>query len=86
MFEEMNNLHNSIKFTMNHTSPFNEAEVDQCQCEKQLSIPFLDVRCSIEKGEIELTFTGRIQTGICTSSLPPVTLHHVPRTFPSLCV
>jgi hypothetical protein len=87
MFEEMNNLHNSIKFTMNHTSPFNEAEVDQCQCEKQLSIPFLDVRCSIEKGEIETDLhrkdTDRNMYLLPTSCHPPSCTKNIPF---SLCL
>ena len=50
LFDELNRLHKSIKFTMNHSSPPYEREGDSCQCAKQSSIPFLDVSCSIQNG------------------------------------
>ena len=53
LFDEMNKQHKSIKFTMNHTSPPNEAVEDRCNCKYQCSIPFLDVLCSIQDGKIE---------------------------------
>ena len=53
LFNDMNNIHNSIKFTMNHTTPLNEAEVDRCECAQQFSIPYLDVLCSIKDGRLE---------------------------------
>ena len=34
LFEEMNHVHKSIKFPMNHTSSVNEAEEDRCQCKR----------------------------------------------------
>jgi hypothetical protein len=43
LFDEMNKQHKSIKFTMNHTSPPNEAVEDRCNCKYQSSIPFIDV-------------------------------------------
>ena len=43
LFDDMNKIHKSIKFTMNHTSPTNESDEDSCDCPKQSSIPFLDV-------------------------------------------
>ena len=53
LFNNMNNLHSSIKFTMNHTTSLSEAEDDRCQCAQQISIPYLDVLCSIQDGRIE---------------------------------
>ena len=52
LFEEMNKLHQSIKCTMNHSSPQYESDYDSCECKKQSSIPFLDVSCSIQNGKI----------------------------------
>ena len=54
IFEEMNQIHPSLKFTINHTSPDNEAEEDKCQCEIQKSIPFLDTSITIKNGKIDL--------------------------------
>ena len=54
LFEEMNKIHPSLKFTINHTSPDNEAEEDKCQCEVQKSIPFLDTSITIKNGKIDL--------------------------------
>ena len=86
-FEEMNNLHNSIRFTMNHTSPVDEAEDDQCLCEKQLSIPFLDVNCRIENGKIETDLhrkdTDRNMYLLPSSFHPPSCTKNIPF---SLCL
>ena len=82
MFEEMNNLHDTIKFTMNHTSPPKEAEADQCQCEKQQSIPFLDVSCRIESGKIETNLhrkdTDRNMYLLPSSCHPPSCTKNIP--------
>ena len=75
LFDEMNQLHTSIKFTMNHTSSPSEAEDDRCQCTKQSSIPFLDVLCSIQDGKIETDLyrkeTDRIMYLLPSSCHPP---------------
>ena len=42
IFNEMNQLHPTLKFTMNHTNPKDEKEEDKCDCKAQNSIPFLD--------------------------------------------
>jgi hypothetical protein len=34
LFEEINKLNPTIQFTMSHTSVYNEAEKDQCGCDK----------------------------------------------------
>ena len=39
LFKEINKVHKSIKFTINHSSPPTESEDDSCNCEKQSSIP-----------------------------------------------
>ena len=87
LFDEMNKLHKSIKFTMNHSSPANEAEDDSCQCEKQSSIPFLDVSCSIQNGKIETDLhrkeTDRNMYLLPTSCHPPSCTNNIPF---SLCL
>jgi hypothetical protein len=80
LFDEMNEMHESIKFTMNHSSPPTESEENRCQCEMQPSIPFLDVLCSIQDGKIVTDLYGK-EAGICTSSPVPVTLHPALKTF-----
>ena len=67
----MNEMNKSIKFTMNQSSPPNEAEEDRCQCEVQSSVPFFDILCSIQKGKIETDLYRKV----------PVTLHPALKTF-----
>ena len=38
LFDEMNQVHKSNKFTMNHTSLPSEKEDDRCQCKQQVTI------------------------------------------------
>ena len=87
LFGKLNKLHKSIKFTMNHSSPANEAEDDSCQCEKQSSIPFLDVSCSIQNGKIETDLhrkeTDRNMYLLPTSCHPPSCTNNIPF---SLCL
>ena len=52
-FEEINNIHPTIKLTMNHTSVPGEATENKCDCNITTSVPFLDILCSIEKGKIK---------------------------------
>ena len=54
LYEEINTLHPSLKFTMEHTSVENEPDEDKCDCQPKTSIPFLDTSLSIEKGQIEI--------------------------------
>ena len=51
---EINKLHQSIKFTVQHTTPYNKVlnECDKCDCEQSEHIPFLDTQCSIQGGKI----------------------------------
>ena len=53
-FDEINQIHPSLKFTMTHTSPSCETYEDKCQGEPLSSVPYLDTLCSIEKGKIEI--------------------------------
>ena len=48
LFIEMNKIHPTLKFTMEHTTPENEKDEDKCDCPKKKSIPFLDTSISIE--------------------------------------
>jgi hypothetical protein len=87
LFDEMNQLHDSIKFTMNHTSSPSEAEDDRCQCTLQTSIPFLDVLCSIQDGKIETDLyrkeTDRNMYLLPSSCHPPSCTKNIPF---SLCL
>ena len=87
LFDEMNKLHKSIKFTMNHTSSQNESVDDRCQCKQQSSIPFLDVLCSIENGKIDTDLyrkdTDRNMYLLPSSCHPPSCTKNIPF---SLCL
>ena len=41
-----------MKYTMHHTTIGNEPIEQKCECEEIYSIPFLDVSCSLEEGQI----------------------------------
>ena len=81
----MNNLHKSIRFTMNHTSLLKEHEDDRCDCPKQFSIPFLDVSCSIQDGKLDLyrKDTDRNMYLLPSSCHPPTCTKNIPF---SLCL
>ena len=51
LFEEMNKLHPTLKFTITHTTPDTELEEGRCQCTPLKSIPFLDTSLSIVKSK-----------------------------------
>ena len=72
---------------MNHTSPPNEAEDDQCLCDKHSSIPFLDVKCSVEDGKIGTDLhkkeTDRNMYLLPSSCHPPTVTKNIPF---SLCL
>ena len=48
LFQDMNKIHPTLKFTLIHTTPQGEAAIDRCECKYQESIPFLDTSLSIE--------------------------------------
>ena len=54
IYEEINNIHPTLKFTIEHTSIENEPLEDKCDCQPKTSIPFLDTLLSIENGRIEV--------------------------------
>lgn len=51
-FEEINQIHPNIKFTMDHTTPQFERQEDRCPCNPKSAVPFLDTSCSIKDGQI----------------------------------
>ena len=53
LFVKINQIHPTIKLTMNHTNIENEPKENKCDCEEKDSIPFLDVSCKIVAGKIE---------------------------------
>ena len=77
-FDEINLIHPTIKFTMNHTSLPQETDDNRCSCTPSSSIPFLDTKCSIENGKIETDLyrkeTDRNQY-LLTDSCHPVSCH-----------
>ena len=84
----MNRLHKSIKFTMNHTSSPGGQKDDKGECNEQLSIPFLDVLCSLQDGKIETDLYRKetdINMYLLPSSLAPVILHPAPKISPIHC-
>ena len=54
LWRHMNQIHPSIKFTLQHTTPETELEEDHCDCKRENSVPFLDTSCSISNGKIIL--------------------------------
>ena len=54
LWKEMNQIHPSIKFTLQHTTIENENQEDRCECEAQNYLPFLDTSSSIKEGQIIL--------------------------------
>ena len=46
-FDEMNQIHPTLKFTFNHTSPSNERIEDKCECNFTKSISYLGVTVTI---------------------------------------
>ena len=87
LFTEMNKLHKSIIFTMNHTTPLKENEDDSCNCPQQVSIPFLDVSCSIKDGKLVTDLyrkdTDRNMYLLPSSCHPPTCTKNIPY---SLCL
>ena len=81
-FNEVNQIHPTIKMTINHTTPQSEIEEDRCSCEPQNSIPFLDVACSIREGQIETDLyrkkTDRNQYLLTSSCHPAQTTANIP--------
>ena len=53
IFYEMNKIHPTLKFTLNHTTPEDESEEERCKCKPQNSIPFLDTSLTLIDGKID---------------------------------
>ena len=52
-FEELNQVHPTMKFTMTHTTPkLNQIRASECDCPQIEAIPFLDTLCQIKEGKI----------------------------------
>ena len=49
----MNTIHPTLKLTLNHTTPKDEAEKDRCNCNPRISIPFLDTSLTLIDGKID---------------------------------
>ena len=54
LWQKMNEIHPSVKFTMQHTTIQNENVDDRCDCDDASSVPYLDTSCSIKNGQIIL--------------------------------
>ena len=54
LWNMMNKLHPSVKFTLQHTTPDKEAPENNCDCIKLSSVPFLDTSVSIKEGTLIL--------------------------------
>ena len=80
--KEVNSINQNIQFTMNHTSIPGEDPVNQCTCEKQKSVSFLDTLCHIQNGQIETTLyrkpTDRNQYLMPSSCHPRQTTKSIP--------
>ena len=79
-WQEINKIHPSIQFTMSHTSGISEDE--NCDCEVQDTIPFLDTQCKIENGRIETDLyrkpTDRNQYLLTSSCSPSTCIENIP--------
>ena len=83
--EELNNLHPTIKFTMNHTLPYQKENLDTtttCDCKPELHLPFLDTSCSIVDGKIIVDLykkeTDRNQYLLTSSCHPSHVTNNIP--------
>ena len=82
LFVKWNQIHPTIKLTMNHTSIKNEPIESKCECEEIYEIPFLDVSCSIREGKIHTDLyrkeTDRNQYLLPTSCHPKQVTKSIP--------
>ena len=82
LFVKVNQIHPTIKLTMNHTSIKDEPNEEKCDCEENFSIPFLDVSCSIKEGKIKTDLyrkeTDRNQYLLPSSCHPKQTTKSIP--------
>ena len=85
LWDQMNQIHPSIKLTMSHTSILGEDPNDKCDCEESYEIPFLDTLCSIKDGRIETDLyrkqTDRNQYLLPSSCHPKITTKAIPHSL-----
>ena len=92
--EEINNIHPTIKFTMNHTTPSfppsdDPAPPPPCACCTETSLPFLDTSCSIRNNKIILDLyrkpTDRNQYLLRSSCHPAHVTNNIPYRIVRIC-
>ena len=80
--KDLNIIHPTLKFTMQHTTPSSEIEADGCECETRTSIPFLKTSCSREEGFIDTDLyrkhSDRNQFLLPGSCHPNITTRSIP--------
>ena len=85
MYDEINRIHPTLKFTMVHTSIEGEPEIDKCNCEPTNSIPFLDTSLSIQNGKIDIDLyiqkEDRQKSIFVAIKLPPKVYHKINSIF-----
>ena len=81
--DKLNSLHPTIKFTMEHTIPYQKenSEIITCNCEKTPSLAFLDTSCEISENKIVVDLyrkpTDRNQYLLTSSCHPSHNLRHI---------
>ena len=79
-WQEENTIDPSTQFTMSHTK--NDFGVDNCECEAENSIPFLDTQCTIKQGRIVTDLyrkpTDRNQYLLTSSCSPATVTENIP--------
>ena len=80
LFDQLNSLHPSIKFTIQHTAVISES--DPCSCEKIYEISFLDTLLSLKDGKIIVDLykkpTDRNQYLLPSSCHPNHVIENIP--------
>jgi hypothetical protein len=81
-FEDINQIHPQIKFTMKHTTSKLESPEDRCECQPLESIPFLDTLLSLRNRKISVDLyrkpTDRNQYLLTNSIHPPECIKNIP--------
>ena len=80
--EQINKIHPNIKFTMSHTTPISELKSNNCECQPQQSVQFLDTSCTIKEGRIIVDLyrkpTDRNQYLLTSSCHPTSQTENIP--------
>ena len=81
-YEEINKIHQNIKFTIKHTYNNQEAPEDRCDCIPEKSIPFLDTNLTVINGKISVDLyrkpTDKNQYLLTNSIHPPDCIKNIP--------